>query len=305
MFETITRRLRETLGCPVARHVPLAPLNTFGIGGAAACLVAPDTPQDVATTLGLCREEGVPVYVLGAGSNIIVPDAGVAGVVLHLAAGLTAISLDAGCIIAQAGVRDQALAEFAWRNGLAGFEWIFDIPGSVGGAVYMNAGNNDGEISHSVISVDWMDGLGRLHTTAAADLGLGYRTSRFQQQKGLVLSARFAPQGTDDHQAIRGRMDAIRALRLSKFPEETLCAGSIFKRPPGHYAGRLIEEAGCGGMTVGGALVSHKHKGFIVNTGGATASNVLELIAAVKERVFANSGVRLTTEVEEFAPFLD
>ncbi len=304
MLETLIKRLQSELSCPVATEVPLSPLNTFGIGGPAACLVSPRQVEDISAAMQLCHEERIPLYVLGAGSNIIVPDDGIDGVVLHLADSLSEISLESGLIRAAGGVLDSKLSQFAWHHGLTGFEWIYDIPGSVGGAVFMNAGNNDGEISETVAEVTWVAPDGTVHRSGLPELGLGYRKSRFQRSPGIIVEAIFEPLGSDDQGAIRGRMDAIQAVRQSKFPPETLCAGSIFKRPPGHYAGRLIEEAGCGGMRVGGALVSQKHKGFIVNTGGATAADVLELISRVKARVLADSGVLLTTEVVSFEPFL-
>ncbi len=303
MNDSFIALLQARLACPVTTGVPLAPLNTFGIGGPAACVVSPGSTEDVCATLAACREEGIPLYVLGAGSNIIVPDGGIDGVVLRLADALSSISLANGMIRAAGGVTDGELSEFAWQHHLTGFEWIFDIPGSVGGAVFMNAGNNDGEISETVSRVTWVAPDCTVHVSDLADLQLGYRSSRFHSTPGIVVEALFEPLGNDDAHAIRGRMESIQAVRQSKFPPETLCAGSIFKRPPGHFAGRLIEEAGCGGMCVGGALVSQKHKGFIVNTGGATATDVLELIAQVKARVLADSGVKLTTEVVSFEPF--
>ncbi len=304
MHEAFVQRLRGELACPVATAVPLAPLNTFGIGGPAGCLVTPGTVADVSTTLHLCCEARIPLYVLGAGSNIIVPDEGIAGVVLRLAGGLSEISMTGGLIRAAGGVLDRELAEFAWQHQVTGFEWVYDIPGTVGGAIYMNAGNNDGEVSQTVVAVTWVAPDGTIHESELSDLELGYRQSRFQGTPGIIVEALFQPLGSDDPDRIRRRMAAIQALRQSKFPPETLCAGSIFKRPPGHFAGRLIEAAGCGGMGVGGALVSPKHKGFIVNTGGATAADVLRLIAEVKARVLEDSGVQLTTEVVSFAPFL-
>jgi UDP-N-acetylmuramate dehydrogenase len=303
MNGSIITHLRERLVCPVAAEVPLSPLNTFGIGGAASCVVSPRGVEDVCETLAICRAEGVALYVLGAGSNIIVPDEGIDGVVLHLADSLSDISLENGVIRASGGVLDGKLSEFAWEHRLTGFEWIFDIPGSVGGAVFMNAGNNDGEISETVTQVTWVALDGSVRVSNLEELELGYRSSRFHRSPGIIVEALFEPLGSDDPAEIRARMDSIQTVRQSKFPPETLCAGSIFKRPPGHYAGKLIEEAGCGGMCVGGALVSQKHKGFIVNTGEATATDVLELIARVKARVLADSGVALTTEVVSFQPF--
>jgi len=298
LHDTLTDAVEGT----VARDVPIAPLTTFRIGGSADLLVQPASRQDVVAVLRVCSECGVPLYILGAGSNLIVPDEGLRGVVLRLPDGIDDISLHGDTIVCGAGVLDCRLAEFALGHQVTGFEWIFDIPGSVGGAVYMNAGNNDGEISHSLVLAKWVSPDGELHEAGAEELKLGYRTSRFHNEPGIIVEAVFAISARADGSSIRGRMDSIKELRGSKFPEESLCAGSIFKRPLGDYAGRLIEEAGCGGMSVGGALVSHKHKGFIVNRGDATASDVLTLIEQVRRRVLEHSGVELETEVEVFSP---
>jgi UDP-N-acetylmuramate dehydrogenase len=304
--------LRGVLAGHVEVGAALAPLTTFGIGGPADVLVVPDCEDDVRLTIRVCTEMHVPLYVMGAGSNVLVPDDGMRGVVLRLspwpsacadvegrkARGLTRLAALDGTFVAGAGVTDERLAEFALQHGVTGFEWIYDIPGSVGGAVYMNAGNNDGEMKGNLVSVRWVDVAGAVHDTPVGELEMGYRTSRFQRGRGLVLEATLSASRHAAPEAIRAEMDRIRALRKSKFPEQTLCAGSIFKRPTGHFAGRLIEEAGLGGERVGGAMVSHKHKGFIVNMGGATAADVLALMQRVRERVQATSGVLLDPEVE-------
>lgn len=305
MYDQLRQQLEASLAGSVLARAPLAPLNTFGIGGPAALLVEPASPDDIALTLEAARAARVSLYVLGAGSNVIVPDEGVAGIVLRLGHGLDSITLVDGTIVAEAGVSDQRLAEFALEHHRTGFEWIYDIPGSVGGAVFMNAGNADGEIADSCLWVDYVTTAGESARLERDALGFAYRRSAFQHEvKGIVWRTGLCPAGEAPATVIRDRMDAIRDLRRCKFPEETLCAGSIFKRPPGHFAGKLIEESGCGGLRVGGALVSPKHKGFIVNTGGATAHDVLSLIHQVQQRVFEHRGVQLQTEVETFAPFV-
>lgn len=296
--------LSSELAGSVDAEVPLRALNTFELGGAARLLVVPAGVEDIVATLTICRNGGVALYVLGAGSNILVPDEGVDGVVLRLPGGLTGIELRDGLVEVEAGVLDRDLAEFACLRGLAGFEWICDIPGSVGGAIFMNAGNNDGDARERLESVTILWADGRRGTLTADECLLSYRHSRFQEEPAIILSARFRPAGRDLPEAIAGRMEAIRQLRRSKFPLEQRCAGSVFKRPPGHFAGRLIEEAGCGGMRVGGAEVANRHKGFIVNTGGATAAQVKELIELVRRRVFDHSGIWLEPEVAEFKPLL-
>jgi UDP-N-acetylmuramate dehydrogenase len=306
MHEELLKRLQVSLTGTVAAQADLAALNTFGIGGPATLLVEPASPDDIALTMEEARTAGLPLYVLGAGSNVIVPDEGVAGIVLRLAGGLDSLTLVDGTVVAEAGVSDQRLAEFALEHRLAGFEWIYDIPGSVGGAVFMNAGNADGEIADSCLWVDYVTSAGQVARCDGQALQFSYRRSIFQEDvRGIVWRTGLRPAGEASPDVIREKMEAIRDLRRCKFPEETLCAGSIFKRPPGHFAGKLIEEAGCGGLRVGGALVSPRHKGFIVNTGGATAHDVLALIDEVRQRVLDSSGVQLETEVETFAPFLE
>ncbi len=295
----IGRLGREVCG-QVRENVPLAPLTTFCVGGPARVLVEPADERDVVTVLSFCHSVKAPLFILGGGSNILVPDEGIDGVVLRIAGALGHLGLEQGAIVAEAGVTDERLADFALSQSASGLEWVFDIPGTVGGAVYMNAGNNDGEMKNGLERVRWVEPDGRLCEQDGSTLEMGYRTSRFQHRPGIIVKAWIRPGPTDSPAAIRGRMEAIRSLRCSKFPEEKRCAGSVFKRPPGNYAGRLIEEAGCGGMRIGGALVSPKHKGFIVNTGGATAADVRALIEQVRTRVHATSGVRLETEVLDF-----
>ena len=305
MNRQLLEELAGSLAGTVRTQVPLASLNTFGVGGAAAVLVEPACAADIASTLKVAARARIPLYVLGAGSNIIVPDEGVDGLVLRLADSLGGISLEDGTITAEAGATDEGLSEFALERCITGFEWCYDIPGSVGGAVYMNAGNADGEIADSCLWVDFITPEGESARLEKDALAFSYRSSIFQHDvKGIIWRAGLAATRTTQADEIRQKMDDIRNLRRCKFPEETLCAGSIFKRPPGHFAGKLIEDAGCGGMRVGGALVSPKHKGFIVNTRGATATDVLTLIAMVQERVQEDSGIPLKTEVESFAPFL-
>jgi UDP-N-acetylmuramate dehydrogenase len=291
----------------VFRDTSLAPFTTFCIGGDAELLVIPKDIPTIIQVMEACHEHKTPMHILGAGSNIVVPDQGVKGVVLCLANGMNEISLDDDNLLVQAGVGDEHLALFAYSAGISGFEWIYDIPGSVGGAIYMNAGNNDGEIANNVVSVTWLDPQGRLHITFQDGLDFGYRHSLFHDQGGLILQARLSGNKQKARSEIMAEMLSIRNKRRTRFPEETMCAGSIFKRPSGDYAGRLIEVSGCGGLTVGGAMVSPKHKGFIVNIGNASAADVFGLVAQVKERVLEQEGIVLETEVRLFGenPFIN
>lgn len=290
----------------LAETVPLAPLTTFGIGGPARWLVSTSAVQDIQAVIRVCRKLGLALYVLGAGSNVLVPDEGIDGVVLGLTRGLSRLTLEADLLHSQAGVRDEELSLFAWSHGIAGYEWLFDIPGSVGGAVYMNAGCNEGDMAGLVRQVTWLDPLGEVRVSDPTDLDFGYRHSRFHDSPGLVVEALLCTDHREDPAAIRARMETSRATRKAKFPPEALCAGSVFKRPPGHFAGKLIEDAGCGGLSVGDAMVSPKHKGFIVNRGAATARDVKTLMELVTQRVFEGFGVRLQPEVVSFeeTPFI-
>jgi len=279
---------------------PLAKHTTFCIGGPADLLVLPASVDDVRFAMDWCLAEDVPLFLLGGGSNVLTPDEGLRGMVLCTRPGLAALREEGGGIVAGAGVEDPVLAGFARDRGWTGFEWIDDLPGTVGGAVFMNAGNNDGEILKNTVSVTWLDREGTLHTAGREALEYGYRTSRFHRDPGCVVEARLRPLGEASPATIDARMSEIRAERNNKFPPETMCAGSVFKRPPGDYAGRLIEASGCGGMRSGGAKVSEKHKGFIVNTGGATAEDVMSLVSRVRARVREDSGVELQREMEVF-----
>ncbi len=298
-IKKLEERLRGRLSCSVRAGVPLAAYTTFGIGGPADLLIEPRTEEEVRWVVEECGASEVPLYVMGAGSNLVVPDDGVRGVVLRTAGAMTASKLVGEVIECEAGVCDADLAKRALEWSVTGFEWIYDIPGSVGGAVYMNAGNNDGEMKDSIVSVRWLDQRGCLREGSVEQLEMGYRTSVFHREPGLVLwTALKAVRG--EPAEIREKMDSIKALRHSKFPAEALCAGSVFKRPQGHYAGKLIEDAGCGGLRIGDAMVSQKHKGFIVNTGSATAEQVIELIDRVRQTVMERFGVELQPEVELF-----
>ena len=292
--------LRSRISGALRIDEPLAKHTTFCIGGPADLVALPETVDDVRFVMDWCLGQEIPLYLLGGGSNVLPPDEGVRGLVLCTRPGLNGLRDEGGEIVAGAGVEDPVLAGFARDRGWTGFEWIDDLPGTVGGAVFMNAGNNDGDMAANTVAVSWLDREGTLHTAGQGDLAYDYRMSRFHQDPGCIVEARLRPLGEASPATITERMDGIRATRQRKFPPETMCAGSVFKRPPGDYAGRLIEAAGCGGMQTGGAKVSDKHKGFIVNTGGATSDDVMALIERVRGRVLEEFGVELQREVEIF-----
>lgn len=282
--------------------VALAPYTTWRVGGPAEVLIEPSGEADLRHVLGVCRAAGVPLTVLGNGSNVLVPDEGVAGVVLRTVGALRAVTLHGDVLTAASGVLDRDLALFAEQHGIAGFEFLADIPGSVGGAAVMNAANNDGEFAAGVLSVRWLDDAGDIHETARAAAGYGYRQSRFRAPGHWLTAVQFLTAERDAPERIRERRVRLAAVRRAKFPLEWPNCGSVFKRPPGDFAGRLIEAAGCRGLRRGQAQVSPRHCGFVINLGGATARDIRALVADVQRRVLETQGVRLEREVVFLAP---
>ena len=290
-------KLRRIAGADaVHAEEPLAAHTTFEIGGPAQWLVEPATEEQVCAVAALCRAEGVRLRVLGLGSNVLAAEAGVRGVVLKLADRFAHIEVRGGEIVVQAGASNAAVAEAACAAGLAGYEFASGIPGTVGGAAIMNAGAYDGEFKDVAVEVRCLAPDGALVDVSAEEARWSYRHSMMNDRGYIVLGAvlRLHP---DEPCAIRARMDDLRQRREEKQPLEMPSAGSTFKRPVGYFAGKLIQDAGLRGYRVGGAQVSIKHTGFVVNAGGATAADVKQLIADVQERVFACEGVRLEPEV--------
>lgn len=276
---------------------PLAAHTTFRIGGPAQWLVAPRTEDEVTAVVATCREAGVSLRILGEGSNVLAPDEGLPGVTLKLAENFAAVEvLPGGLVRAQAGATNEVVAAVARDAGLAGYEFACGIPGTIGGAAIMNAGAYEGQFSDVAVEVRCLTAEGEPVTLAAPEAAWGYRTSRMMHEGMVVLSAtlQLRPDASD---AIAARMADLTQRREEKQPLAMPSAGSTFKRPEGHFAGKLIQDAGLQGLSVGGAQVSTKHAGFVVNTGNATAADVLALIAEVQARVLADSGVQLEPEV--------
>ena len=269
---------------------PLRAHTTFQIGGPAEELAAPESEEELLALLARA-----PALVLGAGSNLLVRDAGVAGLTVLLGKDFARIEIEGETIFAQAGARLSHLAQQAMRAGLAGLEFAAGIPGTLGGGVAMNAGAYGGQLSDVLVDAQVLS-EGEEVSLAREELCLGYRTSLPLTRKLPVVGARFRLT-RDAPEAIAERMKRLAAQRREKQPLNFPSAGSVFKRPEGHFAGALIENAGLKGLRVGGAQVSEKHAGFIVNTGEATATDVLQLIETVRQRVWEHSGVRLETEV--------
>lgn len=291
------RELQVLVGAGnVHAEEPLAAHTTFAIGGPAQWLVTPATEEAVRDVAVLCRASGVPLRILGLGSNILAADEGVRGVVLKLADNFAAVEVCGSDAIAQAGASNAEIARIACAAGLAGYEFASGIPGTVGGAAVMNAGAYDGEFADVATSVRCLTPAGDLIEVPAADAQWSYRHSMMADRGYVVLGVtlRLRP---DDPAKIQARIDELACRRKEKQPLEMPSAGSTFKRPQGYFAGKLIQDAGLRGHRVGGAQVSEKHTGFVVNAGGATAADVLALIADVQKRVFEAEGVRLEPEV--------
>ena len=257
----------------------------------------PSSLAELQALLRLSAQEGIRVRLLGAGTNILAPDGGMRGLVIVTSGALTGLSMpDAAHIEAMSGVTMARLACFARDNGLTGLEFAHGIPGTVGGGVYMNAGAYGGELRAVCRWSQEMLPDGTLVRREGVSQGFGYRTSVFQHTDGVIIRACFALQPGDPG-IIRETMRELMTRRTVSQPLDLPSAGSAFKRPQGGYAAALIESAGLKGLTVGGAQVSEKHAGFVVNRGGATAADVLELLRQVQQRVLEHSGIRLEPEI--------
>ncbi|MBQ9058849.1 MAG: UDP-N-acetylmuramate dehydrogenase [Atopobiaceae bacterium] len=270
--------------------------TSFEIGGPADLFVIPETVEQLAQTVIACRRAAEPYLVLGRGSDLLVGDGGFRGVVIALAEALGDVTVDGNRLCCQAGVTLADAAVIACTLGLSGLEFASGIPGTVGGAVFMNAGAYDGEIKQVLESARVLLKDGRIEEMTTDELEMGYRTSRVRTEGLVVLDATFSLTPADSD-TIKATMDDLQARRADKQPLELPSAGSTFKRPEGYFAGKLISDAGLQGQSVGGAQVSTKHAGFIVNTGGATASDVRKLIELVQSEVKRQFDVNLETEV--------
>ena len=296
-YERLDEKLRDYLPDMTVEHdVPMSRHTSFRIGGPARRMAFPESREQLVILLGLAEECGVQPFLLGRGTNLLVSDRGLDTLVIKTAERMTGIRrLGDVTLEADAGVLLSRLAVYAQQAGLAGLEFAHGIPGSLGGAVCMNAGAYGGEMRQVVTEVTalYPDGICRLTGPEAA---FTYRHSRFLADGAVVLGAvvRLTP---DDPAAIRARMDDLMARRKASQPLEWPSAGSTFKRPEGYFAGTLIDQTGLKGLTVGGAQVSEKHAGFVINTGNATCADVQELIRRVQEAVYRAHGVRLEPEV--------
>ena len=294
-MENLCQMLRVALpGLDALENEPMSRHCSFRIGGAAAAFCRVSDEAQLAALLALLRREGVPYVVIGRGSNLLVSDGGFPGAVVQLADAPASLRREGDCVSAWAGVTLARLAVFAREQGLAGLEFAHGIPGSLGGGILMNAGAYGGEMKDVVVSVRYLDAAGAVRETA--EPGFAYRHSRFSDSGEIVLGAalRLRPDAPD---AIAARMAELWEKRSASQPLSLPSAGSTFKRPATGYAAAMIDGAGCKGLAVGGAQVSEKHAGFVVNRGGATAADVKALMAQVQRRVLEKYGVELQPEV--------
>ena len=294
------RKLGEQVEILVAE--PMKNHTTFRIGGPADALALPKTPEEVAEVVHFCHEHAQPYYVLGNGSNLLVSDEGYRGLVLQLYRNFNDIQVNGETITVQSGAMLAAVARAAYQTGLTGLEFASGIPGTIGGAVVMNAGAYGGEMKNVLKEVTVLTKEGEVLVIPAKALELGYRTSVIPKNGWIVLGAVLQLKKGDQEQ-ILARMEELKEQRITKQPLDLPSAGSTFKRPKGYFAGKLIMDAGLRGFTVGGAQVSEKHCGFVVNRGNATAADVWELICEVKRRVKEITGVELEPEVKLLGDF--
>ena len=275
---------------------PMQKHTSFRIGGPADLLAEPKTEEELQALLRVAQKNNVPVTLIGNGSNLLVLDKGIRGLVIKLGNMLDQITVSGNSITFGSGVSLAMASKKAASLGLSGMEFAVGIPGSIGGAVYMNAGAYDGEMSKVVTYVRAMNHDGAIEEIPAVDMDFGYRHTALQGS-GKFVTAVTVTLRQGDATLIADKMADFSQRRISKQPLELPSAGSMFKRPPGYFAGTLIDQTGLKGYTVGGAQVSTKHAGFVVNIGGATANDVLQLIHDVQDKVYAAHGVRLEPEV--------
>lgn len=276
---------------PMSRH------TTFRVGGPADFFVTPKAKEEVRDVIRICKEAGMPYYIIGNGSNLLVSDAGYRGVIVQIYKEMNEVKVEGDLVKAQAGALLSGIAAKALGAELSGFEFASGIPGTIGGACVMNAGAYGGEMKNVLEFVTVLTGEGKIIELGRNELELGYRTSVIAKKGYIVLGAVLKLE-RGDGEKIKTYMDELKEKRVTKQPLEYPSAGSTFKRPEGYFAGKLIEDAGLRGFQVGGAQVSEKHCGFVINRDHATAADIMELMRQVQIRVKENSGVDLEPEVK-------
>ena len=303
MNKSLENRLKLIAGDSNVRcDEPMSSHCTFRAGGTAKYYVIPDEYKKVRDVLRLCVEENIPYYVIGNGSNLLVQDDGFDGVIIEIDSALAKIEINGNEIVAKAGAKLSKIAVKALNESLTGFEFAHGIPGNLGGAVTMNAGAYGGEMKDVLKWVKVLDNNGEMKTLKAEELELGYRTSVIVKEKMIVLEACIElHEGNRDE--IEMHMKELMAKRKEKQPLEYPSAGSTFKRPEGYFAGKLIQDAGLKGYRVGGAMVSEKHSGFVINYDNATATDIINLMKDVRKKVYEEFQVTLEPEVKFLGNF--
>ena len=301
--ENILSRIADIVGADnVAADEPMARHTTFRVGGPADYFVRPVDVEQIPALISLGRMENIPYFILGNGSNLLVSDEGYRGMIINIADNMNGVDIHDGVIRAQAGAMLTKVGRLARDNSLTGLEFASGIPGTIGGAVYMNAGAYGGEMKDVVVSVRAMDTDGRVYDLSVDEMDFSYRHSVIGE-RGLVVLEVMMKLAEGNLDEIDSRMNELAEARRSKQPLEYPSAGSTFKRPEGYFAGKLIMDAGLRGYSVGDAQVSEKHCGFVVNRGGATASDVMTLIRDVQDKVREEFEVELETEVRLLGQF--
>ena len=294
-MQKLAEKLRAIAPDRLFENEPMSKHTTFRVGGPADLMFYPESREEIIAAIEAAKAENVPVCVIGNGSNLLVRDGGIRGLVIALGDEYARVCVDGDRIYAQAGARLSRIAAAAQENSLTGFEFAGGIPGTLGGGCMMNAGAYGGQLSDVLVSCQvLLDGC--VKNCSLEDMEMGYRTTMPLKKGGVVLSAEFKLT-KGDPEAIAERMRDLALRRREKQPLNMPSAGSTFKRPEGHFAGALIEGCGLKGYSVGGAQVSEKHAGFVVNTGNATAQDILNLIEHIKNTVRAEKGVELEPEV--------
>lgn len=295
--ETVVKALENFLPAEnIHINEPMSRHTTFRIGGNADCLLEIESVEQLSKIKNYLNKLELPYLVIGNGSNLLISDEGYRGIVLSVGEAFSQVRVEGELMIAQAGALMSKIANVALENSLTGFEFASGIPGTIGGGVVMNAGAYDGELKNVVTMVKVVDSEGNLLELDAETMEFGYRTSAIKNTGFTAVEVQIRLQ-QGDRAKIKARMDELTAKRREKQPLEYPSAGSTFKRPEGHFAGALIMEAGLRGFQIGGAQVSEKHCGFVINKGGATAADVRNLIAHVQKKVKEQSGVDLEPEV--------
>jgi len=281
---------------------PMEKHTTFRIGGPADYFVMPANAKQVQEVIALCTKQGVPFYIIGNGSNLLVGDKGYRGMIIQLYKNMNRITIEENTITAQAGALLSKVAAAACENSLAGFEYASGIPGTIGGAVVMNAGAYGGEIRNHILSAMVLNKDNEVISLDKEELDLGYRTSVIAN-KGYIVLEVVLELSSGDQKEIKAHIDELKDRRINKQPLEFPSAGSTFKRPEGYFAGKLIQDAGLKGFQVGGAQVSEKHSGFVINKEHATAADVVSLMEQVSAQVKLQFGVTLEPEVKRLGVF--